>query len=77
MTYYILCPSFKHAILASKTFANHYSENDMAIVKRQTEVKIGENLFVFINKNDPRTTRGIHGELIPLDKFMNKYFTPK
>ena len=78
MTYYILCKTFRQAVITAKTFANHYSkEGSVAIVKRQTEVKIGDNQFVFLNENDPRSKLGRRGEFIPVDKFLEKYFTPK
>lgn len=77
MNYYILCPTFRHAVVAATAFAKHYSQNGVDVVKRQTEVKVGDHRFIFINANDPRSVKGVHKGLIPLKEFTEKYFTPK
>ena len=77
MTYYILCGTFRQAVVTAKAFANHYSKDNMVVVKRQTEVRIGDNQFVFLNENDPRSKLGRRGEFIPVEKFIEKYFTQK
>ena len=78
MNHIILCDTFRQAVIGAKAFAKHYSENnDMKIVKRQTEVIVGDNKFVFINRNDPRSTKGRRGEFIQFDDFAKKYFKKK
>ena len=75
--YIILCDTYSQAVIGAKEFANHYSEEDMKVVKRQTEVTVGNNKFIFVNRNDPRSTRGRSGGFIQYKDFVKKYFTQK
>ena len=74
MTHIILCDTYAQAVIGAKAFANHYSEDDMKVVKRQTEVTVGDNKFIFINRNDPRSTIGRSGGFIQYKDFVKKYF---
>lgn len=70
----ILCDTYAQAVIGAKTFANHYSEEDMKVVRRQTEVTVGDNKFIFINGNDPRSVKGRRHGLIQYRDFVRKYF---
>lgn len=77
MNYIILCDTFTQAVIGARVFAKHYSENsNMKVVKRQVEVIVGDNKFIFINNDDPRSTKGRRGNVIPFETFRKKYFTP-
>ena len=71
----ILCDTYSQAVIGAKAFANHYSEEDMKVIKRQTEVTVGDNKFIFVNRNDPRSTRGRRGGFIQYKDFVRKYFS--
>lgn len=75
MTHIILCDTYTQAVVGARVFAKHYSEEEMKVVKRQTEVIVGDNRFIFINRNDPRSTRGIRGGIIQYKDFVKKYFS--
>lgn len=77
MTHIILCDTYLQAVIGAKEFANHYSEEDMKVIKRQTEVTVGDNKFIFVNRNDPRSTKGRSGGFIKYNDFVKKYFTQK
>lgn len=79
MNHIILCNNYRQAVITSNMFANHYAEKGgVNIVKRQTEVKVGDNLFIFVNRQDPRTAKGLHGGFVKVEDFIKKYFdTPK
>lgn len=77
MTHIILCDTYSQAVIGAKAFAKHYSEEDMKVVKRQTEVTVDDNKFIFVNRNDPRSTRGRSGGFIQYKDFVKKYFTQK
>ena len=46
----------------------------MKVVRRQTEVTVGDNKFIFINGNDPRSVKGRRGGFIQYKDFVKKYF---
>lgn len=75
MKYYILCNSFWHAVIVASEFAKHYSNEKGVVVHRRTQVTVDGNTFVFLSSNDQRSVRGIHGDIIPFETFMKKYFT--
>lgn len=75
MTHFILCDTYSQAVIGAKAFANHYSKEEMKVVKRQTEVTVGDNKFIFINRNDPRSTLVRHGGFIQYKDFVKKYFS--
>lgn len=77
MTYYILCSTFKHAVMGASEFAKHYSKEKGVVVRRRTQVTVDDNTFVFLNSNDQRSIRGIHDDIIPYETFRKKYFTQK
>ena len=77
MNYYILCSTFRQALIGASEFAKHYSKEKGVVVRRRTQVTVDDNTFVFLNGNDPRSIRGIHGDIIPFETFTKKYFTQK
>lgn len=77
MTYYILCNTFMQAVIGASEFAKHYSKEKGVAVHRRTQVTVDDNTFVFLNSNDQRSIRGIHGNIIPFETFTKKYFTQK
>lgn len=74
MTYYILCRTFRQAVIVASEFAKHYSKKKGVAIHRRTQVTVDDNTFVFLNSNDQKSIRGIHGNIIPFETFMEKYF---